>query len=168
MEKQERSNYTVTKNNYMEVIRSIIAKRIELLKDSSFEIKNATVDSEIESEKETSKFGENHQDNNEWVEAVADFFNGDRRTFLDMDDWVFGIFSFEFYCYAKDAEKLSTRLFSSYEETQKSEDESQEERAFINKHFGGSPAKYIMAGGAPYMKRWKKENSRINLKDYTD
>ncbi len=163
MPKKNKYDLTVTKNNYMEVVRAITAKNLEHLKLNIPELGNATIDSQIEKEIECSKHRRDHRYNTEWVDAIADFFNGDRRTFLDMELWVFGVFSDEFFWFSEEGEKLSNRLFSSLEKNQKIEDRIREALQIIQIHFGGDIKKFLQAGGYQHIKKLKKKNSIVDL-----
>lgn len=169
MDNNEKSDFTVTKNNFMEVVRAIIAKDLKLLKDSSIMSEDSTVDHEIETKIDyCSKHCQDDRDTLEWVDAVVDYFKGDRRTFMGMELWIFIVFSQEFLCSSEKAQELYIRLFSSYEDTQRIEDSSHETMLFVDTHFGGSILDFIEAGGSRYMRRWKEENSRVDINEPRD
>jgi hypothetical protein len=108
-----------------------------------------------------------HQNNVEWVDEVAEFFNSNRRTFLDIPGWTFSVFESDFGSTGY-GEKIMFEIFQTYEKKMEIDDSCHEEKEFIKSHFNGDPIKYIEAGGWRCMKRWKEENSLVDFGESRD
>lgn len=154
----KKSTYTVTERNYLECIVQIIEGSLRRCPEV---FKGKTLDDIINDDKYISEInGDSRMDNLDAVDAIAEFFNSDRLTFLrEIPNWAYFVFLTEF---ANKSDDVSTLTKLSLEDELRCSDEDFREQEIIEKQFGGSTLEYIYAGGRPAFRDkispgWKEE-----------